>query len=140
MSTLKRLKQLEVKKIYSFDTQSPEVLGTRMNNVMCIGVLSAQDAIAGGLDVISFHERMRPHLPNGYNNDPMTMVYVKIKATDGKETIIAMDWINLDTLKETNPTRALVEINDVSISDAEIIRRALAIQGYTDVNISFPED
>lgn len=133
------LRQLEVSKTYSVDTWSPEVLGSRLINVKCLAVLSSKDAISAGLDIYAYHERMRPHLPAGYNNNPSTMIYVKVQSMDGKETILAMDWLNLETLVETNPKRALIEVNGVSVNDVEVIRRSLVIQGYSDISITLTE-
>ena len=50
----KTIRQLEVGKVYSFDTYSPEVLGTRLINVECLAVMNAQTAISSGLDIKSF--------------------------------------------------------------------------------------
>lgn len=134
-----KIKQLEVGMVYSFDTYSPEVLGVRLINVECLAVMNAATAIASGLDIVSYHERMRPHLPAGYNNDPFTMTYVKLVSSDNKETIFAMDWINLDTLESTKPNKIVVTIENVSRSDIEVIRKALVLQGYSNLNIMLSE-
>lgn len=133
------IRQLEVGKVYSFDTYSPEVLGTRLINVECLAVMNAQTAISSGLDIKSFHERMKPHLPAGYNNNPFDMTYVKLVSVDGKETIYAMDWINRSTIQETSPNKITVTVNGVSNNDVEIIRKALTMQGYTDISIVLSE-
>lgn len=132
-------KQLQIGKIYSFDTYAPEVLGTRIANAKCLAVLNAQNAISNGVDIFAYHEQMRPHLPVGYNNDPMTMIYVKLVNSSGLETIYSMDWINLETLQETRADRIIATIDGVSIEDIEIIRRALAVQGYNNFNLVLTE-
>lgn len=133
------IRQLEVGKVYTFDTYAPEVLGTHIINVKCLAIFNAENAISNGLDIYSYHERMRAHLPVGYNNDPTTMVYVKLKNTSGRESIFAMDWINLSTISETKANRIVVTMNDVSLEDVEVIRKALVAQGYTDINIVLTE-
>lgn len=133
-------RQLEVGKVYSFKTFAPEVLGLKVINVKCIAVLNAANAVAAGLDIRAMHERVRPHLSPGYNNDPFTMVYVRLKNTSGQESIFAMDWINTDTLEETSPNRIVVTVDGVSMSDVEIIRRALVIQGYDKINLVLTEE
>ena len=132
-------RQLQIGKVYSFDTHAPEVLGTRIVNAKCLAVLDAQNAISNGVDIEALHEQMRPHLPVGYNNDPATMIYVKLVNSSGLETIYSMDWINLETLKETRADRIVATIDGVSIEDIEIIRRALSIQGYTNFNLVLTE-
>lgn len=131
--------QLQVGKTYSFDTYAPEVLGTRIINAKCLAILNAENAISDGLDIISFHERMRSHLPVGYNNDPFSMIYVKLRNTSGNESIFALDWINLTTVQETKANVINVTLNDVSPEDIEIIRRALVAQGYSDLSITLVE-
>lgn len=132
-------RQLQIGKVYSFDTYAPEVLGTRIVNAKCLAVLDAQNAISNGVDIEALHEQMRPHLPVGYNNDPATMIYVKLVNSSGLETIYSMDWINLETLKETRADRIVATIDGVSLEDIEIIRRALSIQGYTNFNLVLTE-
>ena len=106
-------RQLQIGKVYSFDTYAPEVLGTRIVNAKCLAVLDAQNAISNGVDIEALHEQMRPHLPVGYNNDPATMIYVKLVNSSGLETIYSMDWINLETLKETRADRIVATIDGV---------------------------
>ena len=132
-------RQLQIGKVYSFDTYAPEVLGTRIVNAKCLAVLNAQNAISNGVDIIALHEQMRSHLPVGYNNDPMTMIYVKLVNSSGLETIYSMDWINLETLRETRADRIIAIIDGVSLEDLEIIRRALSIQGYNNFNLVLTE-
>ena len=67
------------------------------------------------------------------------MTYVKLVSVDGKETIYAMDWINRSTIQETSPNKITVTINGVSNNDVEIIRKALTMQGYTDISIVLSE-
>ena len=50
-----------------------------------------------------------------------------------------MDWINRSTIQETSPNKITVTINGVSNNDVEIIRKALTMQGYTDISIVLSE-
>ena len=128
-----------VGKVYSFDTYAPDVLSTRIINAKCLAILNAQNAIANGLDVISFHERMRPHLPSGHNDDPLTMTYVKLLNSAGVETIFALDWINLTTLVETKANRIVITLDNVSIEDMEVLRKSITSRGYTNISMVLTE-
>lgn len=127
--------QIKIHSIYSFDSYAPEKLGLHFKNVRMLAIMDAQSAIREGIDVIAWHEQIRSHLPSGYNDDPMTMVYLKIKSATGEETIISKDWINLSTLTETSSNRVVVTIDDVSQQDVETIRRILVTSGFPNISI-----
>ena len=133
------IQQLTVGRLYTFNTYAPEVLGLTQINVKCVAIMNAQNALRDGIDIHAMHERIRPHLPTGYNNDPLTMTYVKLRNTSGLETIYSMDWINMATVKETSPRRIVATINGVSEADVNTIREALVIQGYTDIQLSLTD-
>lgn len=133
------IQQFTVGRVYTFNTYAPEVLGLTQINVKCVAITNAQNALSDGIDIKSMHERIRPHLPAGYNNDPLTMTYVKLRNVSGLETIYSMDWINMATVKETSPRRIVATINGVSEADVNTIREALVIQGYTDIQLSLTD-
>lgn len=132
------IQQFTVGRVYTFNTYAPEVLGLTQINVKCVAIVNAQTALKE-IDIMSMHERIRPHLPAGYNNDPLTMTYVKLRNVSGLETIYSMDWINMATVKETSPRRIVATINGVSEADVNTIREALVIQGYTDIQLSLTD-
>ncbi len=133
------IQQFTVGRVYTFNTYAPEVLGLTQINVKCVAIMNAQNALSDGIDIKAMHERIRPHLPAGYNNDPLTMTYVKLRNVSGLETIYSMDWINMATVKETSPRRIVATINGVSEADVNTIREALVIQGYTDIQLSLTD-
>lgn len=133
------IQQFTVGRVYTFNTYAPEVLGLTQINVKCVAIMNAQNALSDGIDIKAMHERIRPHLPAGYNNDPLTMTYVKLRNVSGLETIYSMDWINMATVKETSPRRIVATINGVSEADVNTIREALVMQGYTDIQLSLTD-
>lgn len=133
------IQQFTVGRVYTFNTYAPEVLGLTQINVKCVVIMNAQNALSDGIDIKAMHERIRPHLPAGYNNDPLTMTYVKLRNVSGLETIYSMDWINMATVKETSPRRIVATINGVSEADVNTIREALVMQGYTDIQLSLTD-
>lgn len=128
-----------VGKVYSFNTYAPEVLGLKVTNSRCLAVMNAQNAISRGVDIVAMHARMRPHLPAGYNNDPYTMTYVEFENTSGLRTHMAMDWINMSTVEETDPNRIVATIDGVGPQDIDIIRGILVQQGYTNISLVLSE-
>lgn len=122
--------------LYSFDTYVPSLLGIKINNALLLAKMNANEALNNGLDVISWHDRVKAQLPTGANDDPMTMTYVKFKLSDGNTTIFAVDWINESTIIETKGNKIVVTLEDVSVNDAEIIRKALTANGYINFTVS----
>lgn len=129
----------EIGKTYTFKTYAPEILGVNVVNVTCTAIMNASMATTMGLMIEHYHERMKPHLPNGYNNNPYTMQYLQFERTDGTKTIFALDWINLNEVEVVRSNTIQIEVNNVSVSDMEVIRRALVINGYVNISMKLKE-
>ena len=129
----------EIGKTYSFDTYAPEVLNLSYSNVKIIAIMDADTASRSGVDIEAYHERVRPHLPVGYNKDPYTQTYIKFRAYSGKETVFSMSWINLDTLMQTEAKRIIATIDDVSMLDMDKLRQILVTNGYNSISLNLVE-
>ena len=129
----------EIGKTYSFDTLAPSVLSLRIINAKVVSVMDADTAARSGHDIMSWHERVRSHLPAGYNKDPNTHVYVKFRTYSGEETIFSTSWINMSTLMLTEAKRIIATVDDVSLTDMEVIRKLLIANGYTNINVTLVE-
>ena len=67
------------------------------------------------------------------------MTYVKLLNSAGVETIFALDWINLTTLVETQANRIVITLDNVSIEDMEVLRKAITSRGYTNISMVLTE-
>jgi hypothetical protein len=122
---------------YSFSVYPVAVLGTNFKNVLVQSILDADSAQALGLDILAQHALIYPSLPNTTVNNPQKYRYLKIKLPTGLSQIIAMEWINPDTLEAVNLGRFTIVIENESSSKQAKILEALAGNNFTVKSIQF---
>lgn len=127
----------KIHRTYSFEVYPAAVLPTDYKNVTVLGILDWESA---GLyiDVPSQHARCYGFLPEGmYPNDYKVFTFLKVRFQGGGTTAIAAEWVNSNTVSESNAKTAIVRIPNVSPDQAGAILNALAHNGYPKAEISF---
>lgn len=129
---------LEVQGTYSFSVYPVAVLGTNFKNVLVMSILDAESAQALGLDILAQHALISPSLPDTVQKkDPTKYKYVKIKLPTGLTQIIAMEWINPNTVQAVNLGRHTVVIDNEASSSNQKILECLAANGFYVKSIEF---
>lgn len=129
---------LEVQGTYSFSVYPVAVLGTDFKNVLVTSLLDADSAQAMGLDILAMHAQVAPSLPGTIQTkDPTKYTYVRIKTPAGLSQIIALEWINLDTIEAINLGTMTVVLNNISSSRQNKLKQVLAANNFPVASITF---
>lgn len=125
----------ELDGVYSFDTLAPAILGANFKRVTVLAILNYTVA-AGYINIESNHVNIYPYLPIGTVKDPKSYQYLLIKTLTGENTVLALPWINLDTVTKITTQTISVTLNNVNTGDSVKIRDSLIMMGYTDFSIT----
>lgn len=130
---------LQRKKIYSFSTYAPEVLGNNFQNVKVMAILDYDTARSTGIDLLSRHRQVYPRLPQGSSNRPEDYDYAKIALSDGTYTVLGLPWIVPNSIVEIGAQTIVVKIYDRTSADLDRVRNALLSNSITNFNITIDE-
>ncbi|MBE0438159.1 MAG: hypothetical protein IBX57_00130 [Gammaproteobacteria bacterium] len=120
---------LEYGNIISFDTYPASIIGARFEDVKVMALLDKETA-KQYIDPDTLHVNVYPLLPAGSPDDPDAYQYVKLKHPNGNITVIGTPWIIPDTLSIVNKGNLTILIEDVTVTDREVILRAIKDNGY----------
>lgn len=121
--------------MYSFDVYPTAVLGTGFKRVTVQAVLDYDTAL-GFYDVEALQRNVYSFLPQGTPDRPQDYDYLKLVTEDNIQTIIAVPWINEDTIVLVQSLKAQVVIEDLtSAADIERIRACLSQNGFNKIDI-----
>lgn len=76
-----------------------------------------------------------PALPTGTPKDYRNYQYLKVRLTNGTDTVVATKWIKENTLVVHNDVAIQVNIRGINPSDINKIRGILQAYNYTDFSI-----
>lgn len=125
----------EIDGVYNFNTLAPAILGADFKRVTVLAILNYKVA-ASYINIESNHVNIYPYLPVGTVNDPKTYQYVLVKTQSGEDTVLALPWINLETVVQVTTQTISVTLNNVNVDDTIKIRDSLILMGYTDFAIT----
>ena len=125
----------ELDGVYNFNTLAPAILGADFKRATVLAILNYTVA-SGYINIESNHVNIYPYLPVGTVKDPKTYQYLLIKTQTGENTVLALPWINLDTVTRVTTQTISITINDVNVDDTVKIRDTLILMGYTDFAIT----
>lgn len=125
----------ELDGVYNFSTLAPAILGADFKRVTVLAILNYKVA-ATYINIESNHVNIYPYLPVGTVNDPKTYQYILIKTQSGEDTVLALPWINLNTVVKVTSQSITVTIDKVTVDDTTKIRDSLILMGYQDFSIS----
>lgn len=124
----------QLNKIYTFDTNAPAILGSRVENAKLTGILDYETARRYD-EVHLKYRNIYPLLPTGTPDQPETCIYYKFKAENGSVLIMADQWINESSIEEISAVMANIVVSDIAMEDISRIRDALLALGYNNINI-----
>lgn len=126
--------KFERKKTYSFKIYPSVVLGNDFTNVVVEDILSRATAEAFE-KVTTLHALVYPYLPAGTPDDPDSYDYLKIRHPSGVTSIIAVQWIQMDTVEEIRATNCYVKLENFTPSKLSLLREALTANGFSNFSI-----
>ncbi len=125
---------LQIGKIYTFNTFAPSILGTTIKNAKLKAILDYESATKIEA-VILKHRSIFPLLPSGTIDNPESYTYFHFLSESGDKIIIAEPWIVESTVEIIEHINLQVTLPGVSLSDTSRIRDALNAMGYSNYSI-----
>lgn len=127
--------QFPLLKQVSFEVYPSIILGNSFNNVKVMGIVDADTARMLGLDAAAMHTNVYPTLPQGSVDAFDEYLYVRVKHSNGQQSILGLPWIKADSVRVLDYTNVTVRVGNVSPGDYERILQALAANGFNEVEI-----
>lgn len=125
----------EIDKVYTFNTRAPALLGAQVTRATLKGIIDYSVAITF-LNVDLQHRKVYPTLPPGTVNDPKKFTYLLFRTESGELTVFAYEWIDDTSIEVVDSTTLTVTLPGVSNSDANKVRDALNLIGFTNFTIT----
>lgn len=125
----------EIDKVYTFNTRAPALLGAQVTRATLKGIIDYSVAITF-LNVDLQHRKVYPALPSGTVNDPKKFTYLLFRTESGELTVFAYEWIDDTSIEVVDSTTLTVTLPGVSNSDANKVRDALNLIGFTNFTIT----
>lgn len=125
----------DIDKVYTFNTRAPALLGAQVTRATLKGIIDYSVAVTF-INVDLQHRKIYPALPPGTVNDPKKFTYLLFKTESGELTVFAYEWIDDTSIEVVDSTTLTVTLPGVSNSDANKIRDALNLIGFTNFTIT----
>ena len=126
---------------YNFLTISKTVLPPEYRNMTVTGIMGLNQAVklAGvNTDVLTLREQLiretgLPLLPASKAK------YILFEDPNGKNILLAEDWIKLDTVKLVTAITATITVKNITNDDVNIIVNTLRSMGYKDLDFQIEQ-
>ena len=125
----------DIDKVYTFNTRAPALLGAQVTRATLKGIIDYSVAVTF-INVDLQHRKIYPTLPPGTVNDPKKFTYLLFKTESGELAVFAYEWIDDTSIEVVDSTTLTVTLPGVSNSDANKIRDALNLIGFTNFTIT----
>ena len=122
----------ELRKQYNFTTKATAILGAEYRNVMVESIMTATEAVKYS-DVLTLHEQIRTVL--NLDLEVANCTYIKFRTLDGETVILALEYINSDSIVEVKTVNIRVDILEANTDDILIIQERLKELGYSKFKI-----
>ena len=122
----------ELRKRYNFSTKAPAILGAEYRNVMVESIMTATEAVKYS-DVLTLHEQIRTVL--NLDLEVANCTYIKFRTLDGETVILALEYINSDSIVEVKTVNIRVDVLEANTDDILIIQERLKELGYSKFKI-----
>lgn len=123
----------EIKKTYNFTTLVPSLLGGEYKNMQVVSLMTPDEAVKYQ-DILTLHEQVRTLITLNMSANECT--YVKFKTLEGDTKIIALEYIEPDSIKEVTTVNIRIELQRASTEDISIITARLKELGYVDFDVT----
>lgn len=125
----------EIKRSYSFQVYPSSMLGNDFNNVTVLAKLDRESAEL--LEPVSLrHPLIYPFLPSGTVDNPDDYTYLKLKHPSGVISVIAVEWIQADTVVALEAGKVVVEFNNFTNDRLSLLRDVLNANGFSGFTIT----
>lgn len=122
----------ELRKRYNFSTKAPAILGAEYRNVMVESIMTADEAVKH-TDILTVHEQIKVVL--NLDIEATNCTFIKFKTLDGESVILALEYINSDSIVEVKTINIRVDILEANTEDILIIQERLKELGYANFKI-----
>lgn len=125
--------QLQVGKIYTFNTKAPSLLGITVERAR-LKSISDFDNASKQQQLWLQYQNVLPALPPGTPTSPRESIYYHFETEAGELLILSEFWIDFDSAELIVNTRITIDVPTANPQDATRIRdalNALGITGYT---------
>lgn len=123
----------EIKKTYNFTTLVPSLLGGEYKNMQVVSLMTPDEAVKYQ-DILTLHEQVRTLIALNMSANDCT--YVKFKTLEGDTKIIALEYIEPDSIKEVTTVNIRIELQRATTEDISIITARLKELGYVDFTVN----
>lgn len=123
----------EIKKTYNFTTLVPSLLGGEYKNMQVVSLMTPDEAVKYQ-DILTLHEQVRTLIALNISANDCT--YVKFKTLEGDTKIIALEYIEPDSIKEVTTVNIRIELQRATTEDISIITARLKELGYVDFDVT----
>lgn len=123
----------ELRKSYSFSTLSPEILGENYSNLKVETTTTAETAQLYNSDIYNQYETLKNVIPNLPEISQCT--FIIFKNSTGSKFVIALEYIDLTSIKLVQNTNLRIIIPDTSTESASTINLRLRELGYKNFTI-----
>ena len=123
----------EIKKTYNFTTLVPSLLGGEYKNMQVVSLMTPDEAVKYQ-DILTLHEQVRTLIALNMSANDCT--YVKFKTLEGDTNIIALEYIEPDSIKEVTTVNIRIELQRATTEDISIITARLKELGYVDFDVT----
>ena len=128
----------EIKKTYNFTTLVPSLLGGEYKNMQVVSLMTPDEAVKYQ-DILTLHEQVRTldeMLKAICVVSANDCTYVKFKTLEGDTKIIALEYIEPDSIKEVTTVNIRIELQRATTEDISIITARLKELGYVDFDVT----
>lgn len=123
------------KLVYSFDVYPSTIIGNDFKNVTVLGIVGYEQAIRDA-DIPAIHANVYPLLPQGTPEDPTQYDYLLVRTSAGRNTVLGIPWINLETVQLVESRKMSIVLDGVGSVDVDRVRSILVANGYNNISIS----
>lgn len=127
--------QFPLLKQVSFEVYPSLILGNNFKNVKVLGIVDADTARMLGLDAPTMHVNVYPTLPRGTVDAYDEYLYVRVKHSNGQQSILGLPWIKSSSVQVLDYTNLMIRVGNVNPGEAEKVIEALVANGFNQVEI-----
>lgn len=124
----------ELKKSYNFTTLAPTLLGNQYDNMKVKAILTSANALIYK-DIATLHRQVKSSI-SGLPDSITDLTYILFENTDGEEMVLALEYINTDSITEVNSLNIRIELTNCTVDDIGVLKTRLSELGYAGYKIT----
>lgn len=118
----------------SFSTYASAILGA-FEKVKIEGIVD-YNVVRQFIDPATLHANVYGSLPVGEVPDDFTKYYyLVLMQSNGNKTAIGLPWVDETTIQLIASTTVIITVDNAGVNDLPSIKEALAINGFTSVDV-----